>query len=77
MRSPAHTRRGPDGRFLPRDAVIRWDGEVRVLRPWDADDDPEGDRRLTWPVILLCAVLGLMAYAACFWVGFAVWRAIP
>ena len=41
--------------------------------PWEG----ERDRRLTWPVLLVCVVLGLAFYGACFWVGYAVWPVFP
>jgi len=72
-------RRGPDGRYLHRDAVIRWDGQVRVIHHWDpADDDPdEGGRRLTLPRLLLLAAAGLVAWGLLFWVGYQLWPVIP
>ena len=68
-------RRGPDGRYLHRDAFVRWDGQVRVLH-WD-DPDEEPERHLTRGTLILCVALCCAFYAACFWVGYAVWPVFP
>lgn len=67
--------RGPDGRYLHRDAFVRWDGRVRVVH-WD-DPDEEPERHLTRPVLAVCVIAGLAFWALLFWIGYAVWPVLP
>jgi hypothetical protein len=71
--TPGRRPRGPDGRYLHRDAFVRWDGQVRVLHWDDPDEEPERPGS----TLVLYVALGLTFWAFLFWVGFAVWPVFP
>ena len=52
-------RRDRRGKFIALDAYLRWDGQARVLRHWEAPDEPVGSP--LQGLLTFVAVLGAIA----------------